>query len=63
VEEGEPTKGRYMTVMEGQRIQGMQDLKLAPVLATARQWEALGNAVNVDVVRNIAKSLVKQIID
>jgi len=63
LEPGEPDKGRYMTLLEAQRIQGMQSLNLAPLTPATRRWEALGNAVNVDVVRNIAQSLVKPLMD
>lgn len=54
--------GRYMTVKEAARIQMMESLcfegenfKMSPT----RCFEALGNAVNVDVVRRIAVELLK----
>ena len=54
--EGEPSKGRYMTIREAASIQGMQDLKFDK-LTPNRTLEALGNAVNVTLVRRIAKIL------
>ncbi len=52
----EPNKGRYMTIREAAAIQGMQDLNFGS-LSTTRTLEALGNAVNVTLVRRIAKLL------
>lgn len=54
--EGEPDKGRYMTIREAAAIQGMQDLNFGS-LSTTRTLEALGNAINVTLVRRIAKLL------
>lgn len=54
--DGEPTKGRYMTIKEAASIQGMQELKFDE-LTQNRTLEALGNAVNVTLVRRIAKNL------
>ena len=59
--EGEPAKGRYMTVREAAKLQGMQDLKFGNdefALSQSRCYEALGNAVNVDIVYKIAKKLI-----
>lgn len=55
--EGEPNKGRYMTIREAAAIQGMQDLNFGS-LSSTRTLEALGNAINVTLVRRIAKLLL-----
>ena len=57
LKEGDADHGRYMTVREGARLQGMEKLKFGDKnfkLSTSRCYEALGNAVNVTIVKMIA---------
>ena len=56
--EGNEQHGRFMTMVEAARIQGMGDLKFDG-LNKARIYEALGNAVDVEIVKIIAKDLIK----
>lgn len=51
------THGRYLTIREAAKLQGMQDLQFDG-LSNARIYEALGNAVNTQVVKKIAKRLI-----
>ncbi len=50
---------RYMTPRECSRLQSMEELSHLPTAQT-RVYRALGNAVNVEVVRRIASELVRQ---
>jgi DNA (cytosine-5)-methyltransferase 1 len=49
---------RYMTPTECKRLQSMDSLQFLPT-ASSKAYEALGNAVNVEVVRRVAMSLIK----
>ena len=49
-------QGRYMTYREAAFIQGMQNLRWGD-LSMSRRFEALGNAVNVSVVKKIFKKV------
>ena len=57
-EEGNEVHGRFMTMVEAALIQGMGDLKFDG-LNKARIYEALGNAVDVEIIKIIAKDLIK----
>lgn len=60
--EGEPDKGRYMTVHEASKLQGMDKLKFGNAdfnLSVTRCYEALGNAVNVKIVKMIVEKMLK----
>lgn len=48
---------RYMTIEECQKLQSMDALRMPE--STARAYAALGNAVNVDVVRRIADAFIR----
>mgnify|MGYP003297153131 FL=1 len=57
LKDGEPSKGRYMTVTEAAKLQGMGSLSFGS-LSQGRCFEALGNAINVEVVKEIVKNLL-----
>ena len=50
---------RYMTPRECSRLQSMDDLRFLPAALT-KSHKALGNAVNVEVVRQVAESLCRR---
>jgi DNA (cytosine-5)-methyltransferase 1 len=54
-----PWLGRYMTIREAAGLQGMEKLKHLPS-STPKAFRALGNAVNVQVVRRIVESLINE---
>lgn len=59
---GEPNLGRYMTLNEAAKLQGMGQIKFKDksfALSLPRSLEALGNAVNVTIVKHIANNLIK----
>lgn len=57
VEENGSTQGRYMTLREAAKLQGWMELQFDG-LSQPRSFAALGNAVNVTIVRHIAKKML-----
>lgn len=56
------THGRYLSVKEAAKLQGMESLRFEDEkvkLTKSRIYEALGNAVNTQVVKMIAEKLLK----
>ena len=49
--------GRYLSIREAAALQGMKTLKFDG-LSKTRIYEALGNAINVDIVKIIAKKML-----
>ena len=52
-----------MTVHEASKLQGMQELRFSDEkfrLPVSRCYEALGNAVNVTIVKLIAERMIKR---
>ncbi len=58
LEDGEERRGRYMTIREAALIQGFQSDFSFGQLSVSRTAEALGNAINVTLVKRIAKNLL-----
>lgn len=51
--------GRYLSIKEAADLQGMKHLHF-DALSSTRSYEALGNAVNTQVVKKIAEKLIKE---
>lgn len=59
-EQGNLIQGRFMTMTEAARVQGMGALSFEG-LTKSRIYEALGNAVDVEIIKIIAKNLIKTV--
>ena len=59
---GQKGIGRYMTIQEGANLQGMGELSFEG-LSDSRVYGALGNAVDVGLVKLIAKNLITTYIE
>lgn len=57
IERRDLTQGRYLSIREAARLQGMELLDFSG-LSTTRTYEALGNAVNTQVVKKVALRLL-----
>ena len=53
-----PWKNRYMTVKEGLKLQGLENLNFL-LDSNQQNYIALGNAVNSNLVYYIGKNLIK----
>ncbi|MEI2609330.1 MAG: DNA cytosine methyltransferase [Candidatus Promineifilaceae bacterium] len=53
-------ENRYMTPRERARLQSMDNLTYLPDISPSKTTEALGNAVNVNLVKMIAESLISK---
>ena len=52
-------ENRYMTAKERARLQSMDDLKYLPTSSPSQATKALGNAVNVNLVKLVAQALIQ----
>lgn len=57
MEDGSIVKGRHMTIKEAASVQGMQELSFDG-LPKNRIYEALGNAVDVDIIKLILQKII-----
>lgn len=57
IKQKDVSRGRYLSVREAAKLQGMENLDFNG-LTTPRIYEALGNAVNTQVVKEIASRII-----